>query len=68
MTHNSILPEYSCEGGRSFAVDNVSSDISTWYIAVSNCATRSGLDIAYRLTVYEHVGLCRNQVSENIPV
>jgi len=50
---------YICEGGRSFAVDGERRHASTWRLAVSNCAMRSGLDLHYRLVVYGVIGQCQ---------
>ena len=55
---------YVCEGGRSFAVDYESRHASTWYLAVSNCATRSGIDLRYRLAVYGVIGQCQYRFNE----
>jgi len=50
---------YVCEGGRSFAVVDEPHRASTWHLAVSNCARRSGLDLHYRLVVYGVIGQCQ---------
>jgi len=50
---------YVCEGGRSFAVDGAPRHASTWHVAVSNCARRSGLDLHYRLVVHGVIGQCQ---------
>lgn len=62
VTHATGRPMYSCEGGRSFAADDRLSESATWFVAASNCATRSGLDMSYRLTIFGHSGPCRYQV------
>ena len=48
---------------------------STWYIAVSNCATLQGLDLKYRLAMYGHIGDCPTvpvpttpSISSSLPV
>ena len=40
---------FVCKGGRSFSV--YADRLTTWYIAVSNCATVSGIELRYRLEV-----------------
>lgn len=35
--------------------------LTTWYIAVSNCATLQGLDLQYRLVIHGHMGECRSR-------
>jgi len=55
---------YACEGGRSFAVYSEARRASTWYLAVSNCAARSGLHLCYRLLVYGVIGQCQYQFHE----
>jgi len=50
---------YVCKGGRSFAVDESVRAPTTWYVAVSNCATLHGLDLYYFMEVYGQVGDCR---------
>lgn len=61
VTHPNGIPTYVCEGGRSFTVDQQAVNGPTsWYIAVSNCATLQGLDLQYRLVIYGHVGDCRS--------
>jgi len=62
---------YVCEGGRSFAVDEEPRRASTWYLAVSNCDTRSGIDLRYRLLVYGVIGQCQyhfNEAGERLSV
>lgn len=56
------LPTYVCQGGRSFTSGpNGQSDRpTTWYLAVSNCATLMGIDLRYKLTVYGQVGECKS--------
>jgi len=55
---------YICEGGRSFAVDDEPRHASTWHLAISNCATRSGIDLRYRLVVYGVIGQCQHHFRE----
>ena len=40
---------FVCKGGRSFSV--YADRLTTWYIAVSNCATMTGIELRYRLEV-----------------
>ena len=40
---------FVCKGGRSFSV--YADRLTTWYIAVSNCATLTGIELRYRLEV-----------------
>jgi hypothetical protein len=56
------LPTYVCQGGRSFtAGPNGQSDRpTTWYLAVSNCATLMGIDLHYKLKVYGQLGECKS--------
>ena len=56
------LPTYICQGGRSFtAGSNGAGDRpTTWYMAVSNCATLMGIDLYYKLIVYGHYGDCKS--------
>lgn len=60
VIHPDGVATYVCEGGRSFTVDQPASGPTTWYIAVSNCATLQGLDLQYRLVIYGHIGECRS--------
>jgi len=57
-THEGV-ETFACKGGRSFSVDAATGDrLTTWYIAVSNCASQVGIDLFYRLEIYGHVGDC----------
>jgi len=40
---------FVCKGGRSFSV--YADRLTSWYIAVSNCATLAGIELRYRLEV-----------------
>jgi len=71
LAHHAGQLMYVCEGGRSFAVHDGSRRASAWYLAVSNCAKRSGLDLHYRLVVYGVIGQCQyhfNDASESLSV
>ena len=59
ITYPNRVPHYDCVGGRSFASQKATSRPTTWYLAVSNCAGISGLDLEYRMRVYGHLGDCK---------
>jgi len=63
LAHHAGQLMYVCEGGRSFAVHDGSRRASAWYLAVSNCARRSGLDLHYRFVVYGVIGQCQYHFS-----
>jgi hypothetical protein len=43
---------FVCKGGRSFSVDvGDGGRLTTWQVAVSNCATLNGIELRYRLEV-----------------
>ena len=44
---------FVCKGGRSFSV--YADRLTSWYIAVSNCATLTGIELRYRLEVCSFV-------------
>jgi len=46
-----------------YYVSNPFSFLERRYVAVSNCATLSGLDLQYRLVVYGHIGECRSRTA-----
>lgn len=52
------IETFVCKGGRSFSVDASGDRLTTWHIAVSNCAAQQGIDLYYRLEIYGHVGDC----------
>lgn len=58
LTQHEGVDMFVCKGGRSFSVDSVNGRLTTWYIAVSNCAILQGLDLLYRFEIYGHVGEC----------
>jgi len=64
LDHRAGQLMYVCEGGRSFAVDDDPRRASTWHLAVSNCATQSGLDLNYRFVVYGAIGRCQYHFHE----
>lgn len=63
LTKHEGVDMFVCKGGRSFSVDSVNGRLTTWYIAVSNCAILQGLDLLYRLEIYGHVGECSQPAS-----
>ena len=59
LAHPNGVATYECAGGRSFATLTPGGDRpTTWFVAVSNCATLAGLDLRYRLEVFGHIGDC----------
>src|SRR6218665_442378 len=44
-----------------FPPGSTRASLTTWYIAVSNCATLQGLDLQYRLVIHGHMGECRSR-------
>ena len=49
---DSVGDVFVCKGGRSFSVDvGDGGRLTTWQIAVSNCATLNGIELRYRLEV-----------------
>lgn len=62
MTHPNDVATYVCKGGRSFIREGRAVDAhpTTWYIALSNCATLTGLELTYRIEAYGQVGECPN--------
>lgn len=60
MSHLGGLPTYVCKGGRSFTAMEDKNVPTSWYIAVSNCASLMGLELKYRMEIYGHIGKCRS--------
>ncbi len=61
------LPTYTCEGGRSFTSSSSGEKPTTWYMAVSNCASLMGLELEYRIEVLGHIGDCPYPVTPSNP-
>ena len=63
MIHPKGMSAYTCEGGRSFTSSSAGERPTTWYIAVSNCASLMGLELQYRIEVVGHIGKCKTPVT-----
>lgn len=61
MSHVGGLPTYVCKGGRSFTATEDKNVPTSWYIAVSNCASLLGLELKYRMVIYGHIGKCKTE-------
>ena len=61
MSHPNGMSMYVCEGGRSFTTvsGSLSDRPTTWYIAISNCASLLGLELKYRMEIIGHIGECK---------
>ena len=59
MVHPNGVSTYVCKGGRSFTSKNSETGPTTWYLAVSNCASLRGLELTYHLEIIGHIGECR---------
>ena len=53
------VPTYTCPTSRSFANPR-KDDVTTYYMAVYNCASLVGLDLQYRIELIGHVGECKS--------
>ena len=61
MSHPNGVSTYVCEGGRSFTTaSGLGAGPTTWYIAVSNCASLMGLELKYRMEIIGHIGECKS--------
>ena len=60
MVHPGGVSTYVCQGGRSFTSNNAETKATSWYLAVSNCASLRGLHLTYHLEVIGHIGACKN--------
>jgi len=58
VTNHDGIDTFVCKGGRSFSVDAIGDRLTTWYIAISNCASQVGIDLYYHLEIYGHIGEC----------
>ena len=59
MSQHGGVSTYICNGGRSFA-STVGGDTPTsWYIAISNCASLLGLEMKYKLEILGHIVECK---------
>ncbi len=58
---------YVCKGGRSFSSDESTNEPSTWYVAVSNCATLYGLDLSYVIEINGQIGDCPTRGTRRQP-
>ena len=67
LSHPNGLPTYTCEGGRSFTSSSSGEKPTTWYMAVSNCASLMGLELDYRIEVLGHIGDCPHPVTPGNP-
>ncbi len=63
MIHPKGMSAYTCEGGRSFTSSSGGEKPTTWYIAISNCASLMGLELKYRIEVVGHIGECKTPVT-----
>ena len=63
MIHPKGMSAYTCEGGRSFTSSSAGEKPTTWYLAVSNCASLMGLELKYRIEVVGHIGECKTPVT-----
>ena len=59
MVHPNGVSTYVCHGGRSFTSQNSETQPTTWYIAVSDCASLRGLELTYHLEIIGHIGECK---------
>ncbi len=60
MSHPNGISTYVCAGGRSFTSIGSNNKPTTWYIAISNCASLMGLELYYKIQVIGHIGECKS--------
>ena len=66
MIHPGGVPTIACHGGRSLPSQNPQTQLTSWYIAVSNCNSLHGLQLTYHLEFFGHNDEC--QTAEVDPV